>query len=182
MICHIYNPGASYLCRLSIWLTRQKPLYHPLWYHDAICVIELVQHGFGAGLCLIAPRHSLSHLIARISQWFRYALWIPGDEHWHESQPYIVCYLKQYSKSLGLLNLPSRPTQGMGLLRKIAGCIWAGNAGNLFPAHHGLAIPTWKRSRHSQSMRNPQFYVSVKRLMVLLWWRYCQLLTLMGFA
>ena len=67
------------------------------------------------------------------------------------------------------------------LLRKIAGCACAGNAGNVFPAivgmrsrHASRHVPwcmpgsltsgflwsRWrgKRSRHSRRMRNPQFY------------------------
>ena len=74
---------------------------------------------------------------------------------------------------------------------KIAGCACAGNAGKVFPANGGLAIPTYitarvwrthrdacrdtnvflwsrwrgKRSRHSRRMRNPKFYVSGKRPM-----------------
>ena len=75
-------------------------------------------------------------------------------------------------------------------IRKIAGCACAGNAGEFFPHHRGLAIPScitarayartvmhteianwWfplksvagKRSRHSRRMRNPQYYVSGKR-------------------
>ena len=74
-------------------------------------------------------------------------------------------------------------------IRKIAGCACTGNARNDFPAsgvsnpdmHHSTCIPhvpwcipesltsgvlwsRWwgKRSRHSQRMRNPQFYVSGK--------------------
>ena len=71
------------------------------------------------------------------------------------------------------------------------GCACAGNAGNVFPGHRGLAIPACimarasrtcpdacqdrqlvvsfeigggkKRSRHSRRIRNPQFYVSGKR-------------------
>ena len=73
-------------------------------------------------------------------------------------------------------------------IRKIAGCACAGNAGNVFSRHRGLAIPTcitarawcmpgsltssfiwswWrgKRSRHSRRMRNPQFDVPGKRPM-----------------
>ena len=63
-------------------------------------------------------------------------------------------------------------------IRKLAGCACAGNAGNVFPAtdfkgharavmHAGIANPRWreKRSRHSRRMRNPQFYLSDKRLM-----------------
>ena len=75
-------------------------------------------------------------------------------------------------------------------IRKIAGCACTENAGNIFPAidfkgDRSLAIPAcitvhvWRtcrdacriadlqwlgeRSRHSQRMRNPQFYVSGKR-------------------
>ena len=61
-------------------------------------------------------------------------------------------------------------------IRKIAGCACAGNAGNVFPPptsketaravmHVGIANRRWrgKRSRHSQRMRNSQFYVSSKR-------------------
>ena len=74
-------------------------------------------------------------------------------------------------------------------IHKIAGCACPGNAGNVFPRHRGLAIPTcvthvpWcmsgsltsvfllksvagERSRHSQRMRNPQFYISGKRPIV----------------
>ena len=73
-------------------------------------------------------------------------------------------------------------------IRKIKGCACAGNARNVFPpprvsdpdVHHGTCvthvpwcmpgslISRWrrKRSRHSRRMRNPQFYVSGKRAMV----------------
>ena len=77
-------------------------------------------------------------------------------------------------------------------IRKIAGCVCAGNVGNVSPPptsketagsrsrhasrhvrharavmHVGIANPRWwgKRSRHSQHMHNPQFYVSGKRPM-----------------
>ena len=75
-------------------------------------------------------------------------------------------------------------------IRKIAGCAYAGNAGNVFPAtdfkgNRQLAIPAcitarewrtcrdacrdqrwWgKRSRHLRRMRNPQYCVSGKRPM-----------------
>ena len=75
-------------------------------------------------------------------------------------------------------------------IRKIAGCAWVGNAGNVFPpsrvsdrdmqpdpcvTHVPWCLPgsltngflwrLWqgKRSRHSRRMRNPQFYISGKR-------------------
>ena len=81
-------------------------------------------------------------------------------------------------------------------IRKIAGCACAGNAGNVVPPplvsdpdmHHGTCLThmpwcmpgslisgfLWNRwrgkhSRHSRRMRNPQFCVSGKRRMRLLW-------------
>ena len=71
-------------------------------------------------------------------------------------------------------------------IRKIAGCACAGNAGNVFrhcrlqrkplvsdpDMHHGTCVThvPWcmsgKRCRHSRRMRNPQFYVSIKRPMM----------------
>ena len=70
-------------------------------------------------------------------------------------------------------------------IRKIVGCACTGNAGNVFSAtdfkgnrqlaipalHVGISNQQWrgKRSRHSRSMRNPQFYVSVKRSMAYPW-------------
>ena len=78
-------------------------------------------------------------------------------------------------------------------IRKIAGCAYTGNAGNVFPAtprisnpdmHHGRCVThvpwcmpgsltsgflwsRWrgKRSRHSRRMCSPKFYVSGKRPM-----------------
>ena len=76
-------------------------------------------------------------------------------------------------------------------ISNIAGCACAGNAWSVFPAtvsdpdmHHGTCVThapwfmpgpltggflrsrgQWKRSWHSQRMRNPQFYVSGKRPM-----------------
>ena len=82
-------------------------------------------------------------------------------------------------------------------IRKIAGCAYAGNAGNVFPPpwisnpdmhhnmrvthvpwcmpgslHNGFLWRQWweKRSRHPRRMRNPRFYVSGKRFMVLISW------------
>ena len=81
-------------------------------------------------------------------------------------------------------------------IRKIAGCACAGNAGNVSPPpkvsdpdmHHGTCVThvpwctqgsltnrflwiRWrgKRSRHSQRMHNPQFYVSAKRSIAKSW-------------
>ena len=102
----------------------------------------------------------------------------------------ILADLCWWKSSLGCFMLPWDTCQ----IRKIAGCACAGNAGNVFPAtyfkgnrwlaipaasrhvHHaravmhvGIANPPWWRGkffRHSWRMRNPQFFVSDKRPMV----------------
>ena len=39
-------------------------------------------------------------------------------------------------------------------IRKIAGCVCAGNAGNVFPRHRGLAIPTYITARAWRTCRD----------------------------
>ena len=95
-----------------------------------------------------------------------------------------------YTALLGWDNLLTTEPWTSCQTRTIKGCACAGNAGNVFPPprvsdpdiHHGTCVthvpwcmPGWitsgflwsrwrgKGSRHSQRMRNPQFYVSDKR-------------------
>ena len=101
-------------------------------------------------------------------------------------------------------------------IRKIAGYACSGNAGNIFPTttgqrsrhasrnvrgaravmHDGVANWRWwgsrwwgKRSRHSRRMRNPWFYVSAKRPMMIelicfslysRWWNFTGLFIIQG--
>ena len=120
-------------------------------------------------------------------------------QHWHNSTP---CPIMPFLE-LGLLTGPGTDgniCSSLGVIgmawtscqiRKIAGCAYAGNAGNVFPAtplrvsdpdmHHDtcvthvpwcmpgslnigfLSIRWWgKRSRHSRRMRNPQLNYLVR--------------------
>ena len=103
-------------------------------------------------------------------------------------------YLHLRRRSLQITGLKGYETSSQWAsyqIRKIAGCACAGNTGNVFPAtdisgnyrlaipacitarasralmHFGIAHLRWrgKRFRHSQRMRNPQFYISAKRPM-----------------
>ena len=101
-----------------------------------------------------------------------------------------MCY-KAYCHSRSLHNLEMST---YGSLARYADCACTGNAGNVFPVprvsdsgmHHGTCMThvpwcmpesltrgllwsRWqgKRSRHSRRMRNPQFYVSGKKSMII---------------
>ena len=113
------------------------------------------------------------------------------------SNAFTCCGSSRWLSQLGLIlvkisKLPKWFRQWASYqMRKITGCSCAGNAGNLFPATVGLRsqyasrhvheayrdhqlavsfeVAGGKRFRHSRRMRNPQFYVSGKRPMSLLW-------------